>query len=143
MLKIFRKIRQQLAFDNKPLKYLRYSLGEIVLVVIGILIALQINNANEIRKTRVKELIYLDNIKTDLKLNITNLTEFIVSREATVHAVDTLLTYFDGRQLIDPNKFNFYNLSVLEWYPFVQHSNTFQELMHSGNFSIISNKEIV
>jgi hypothetical protein len=50
MINFFRKIRKQLADDNKPLKYMRYAVGEIVLVVIGILIALQINNWNEDRK---------------------------------------------------------------------------------------------
>ena len=55
MINFFRKIRKQLADDNKPLKYLRYASGEIVLVVIGILIALQINNWNEFKKDRVIE----------------------------------------------------------------------------------------
>ncbi len=53
MINFFRKIRKQLADDNKPLKYMRYAIGEIVLVVIGILIALSINNWNENQKARV------------------------------------------------------------------------------------------
>jgi hypothetical protein len=44
MISIFRKIRRKMAEENKPMKYLKYALGEIVLVVIGILVALQINN---------------------------------------------------------------------------------------------------
>ncbi|MBT8293981.1 MAG: hypothetical protein KJN70_11960 [Eudoraea sp.] len=51
MIGFFRKIRKKLADDNKPLKYMRYAVGEIVLVVVGILIALQINNWNEERTT--------------------------------------------------------------------------------------------
>jgi hypothetical protein len=50
MINFFRKIRKKLADDNKPLKYMRYAIGEILLVVIGILIALSINNWNENRK---------------------------------------------------------------------------------------------
>ena len=50
MIKFFRKIRQRLISENRAARYLLYALGEIVLVVIGILIALQINNANEHRK---------------------------------------------------------------------------------------------
>jgi hypothetical protein len=46
MINFFRKIRKQLAYDNKPLKYMRHAIGEIVLVVIGILIAHSINNYN-------------------------------------------------------------------------------------------------
>ena len=49
MLRIFRNIRQKLAAENNIAKYLRYAIGEIFLVVIGILIALQINNWNENR----------------------------------------------------------------------------------------------
>ena len=62
MINFFRKTRKKLADDNKPLKYLRYAVGEIVLVVIGILIALQINNWNEGRKDRVLEKKLLENL---------------------------------------------------------------------------------
>ncbi len=47
MIKFFRKIRQQMLSENKFGKYLLYAIGEIILVVIGILIALQINNSKE------------------------------------------------------------------------------------------------
>ena len=55
MIKFFRKIRQKLLSENKFSKYLIYAVGEIVLVVIGILIALQINNWNEIRQIKKVE----------------------------------------------------------------------------------------
>ena len=50
MMKLFRKIRKRLAAENKPIEYLKYAVGEIFLLVIGILIALQINTWNEQRK---------------------------------------------------------------------------------------------
>ena len=61
MIKFFRKIRQDLLSKGKTGKYLKYAIGEIILVVIGILIALQINNWNEDRKSdnKGKELIRL------------------------------------------------------------------------------------
>ena len=67
MIPFFRKIRKTLADDNKPLKYFRYAIGEIVLVVIGILIALQINNWNEERKANLREQSLYQNILTDLE----------------------------------------------------------------------------
>ena len=66
MINFFRKIRKQLAEDNKPLKYMRYAVGEIVLVVIGILIALSINNWNEERKMEVKIHTHIQSLKADL-----------------------------------------------------------------------------
>ena len=56
-----------MADDNRPLKYARYAIGEIILVVIGILIALQINNWNEQRKAKVKEAALLLNLTQDLR----------------------------------------------------------------------------
>ena len=61
MINFFRKIRKQLADDNKPLKYARYAIGEIVLVVIGILNALSINNWNEdLKQERLKQQLYTE-----------------------------------------------------------------------------------
>ena len=57
MIKFFRKIRQKLLTENKFSKYLLYAIGEIMLVVIGILIALQLNNLNEIDKVKDTEII--------------------------------------------------------------------------------------
>ena len=75
MIPFFRKIRKKMADDNKPLKYLRYAIGEIVLVVIGILIALQINNWNEGKKLVEKEQQALIEIVSDLDAVIFNLEE--------------------------------------------------------------------
>ena len=70
MLRFFRNIRQRLLTDNKVSKYLLYAVGEILLVVIGILIALQINNWNEWRKDREKEHKILESLSENLHRNI-------------------------------------------------------------------------
>ena len=146
MAKLFNNIRKKLVSDRpsatRTVNYLKYAIGEIVLVVIGILIALSINNWNEENKTKSKELIYLNSIKGDLILNITSLEDFIVAREQIVQSVDSLIEYFEGNRKLNKDHFNFHNLKVLEWSPFVQHSNTYKELMNSGNFAIISNNSI-
>jgi len=66
MIKFFRKIRQNLIKEGKTSKYFKYAIGEIILVVIGILIALQINNWNENRKIQQREVQILNEIKSDL-----------------------------------------------------------------------------
>ncbi len=65
-MKVFRNIRQKLAAENKVMAYLRYAIGEILLVVIGILIALQVNNWNEGRKQNIAETEFLEGVKKDL-----------------------------------------------------------------------------
>ena len=70
MIPIFRKIRKKMADDNKPAKYLRYAIGEIALVVIGILIALQINNWNENKKTHRNQQNNLQLIKVEMTNNL-------------------------------------------------------------------------
>ena len=66
MIKFFRKIRQNLLSEGKTEKYVKYAFGEILLVVIGILIALQINNWNENRKANGLAEKYISEIKADL-----------------------------------------------------------------------------
>ncbi|WP_432411181.1 DUF6090 family protein [Rasiella sp. SM2506] len=73
MIKFFRKIRYDLIGKNKTGKYLKYAIGEIILVVIGILVALQINNWNEHRKITHAEIEILHNLKTELKFNLEEL----------------------------------------------------------------------
>ena len=72
MLKFFRKIRQQLISENRTAKYLLYAAGEILLVMIGILLALQINNWNQNQQDRKVEEIILLNLRDALKSDLEN-----------------------------------------------------------------------
>jgi hypothetical protein len=142
MIRFFRNIRQKLAAENNVAKYLRYAIGEIVLVVIGILIALQVNNWNEQRKQRISELHYLRNLKNDLNLNITEIDKYIATRNSRTASAKIVLEYFDGKPLTDFDEFNRNAVNVYTWQEFFQIDNTFQELTNSGNLSIISNDSI-
>jgi hypothetical protein len=142
MIKIFRKIRQKLLMENKYRKYVFYAFGEIILVVIGILIALQINNNNDIRKQRMKELHYLENIVTDLRSNITEMDKYLQIRSNCIEAASRILEYFEGKPLSDLSAFNEDGMAIYTWQKFYQSNNTFQELINSGNLAIISNDSI-
>jgi hypothetical protein len=78
MIKFFRKIRQKLLVENRFNKYLLYAIGEIVLVVIGILIALQINNWNQANKDKAFELKMLNEISKALQSDVSYLREHLI-----------------------------------------------------------------
>jgi hypothetical protein len=83
MLSFFRKIRKNLMNEGKTSRYIKYALGEILLVVIGILIALQINNWNESNKARVYELKMLKEIQVTLKQDLAYMN-MILTRVQTI-----------------------------------------------------------
>ncbi|MGB5402855.1 MAG: DUF6090 family protein, partial [Robiginitalea sp.] len=82
MLRFFRSIRQRLLTDNKFSKYLLYALGEIALVMIGILLALQVNNWNEERKQNHLETVYLNRLHNELKKDISTFSNEIQRLES-------------------------------------------------------------
>ena len=82
-----------MADENKPMKYARYAIGEIVLVVIGILIALQINNWNEAQKELKKEQQILINLKEEFQQNIAELAFDHKINESCINAIVTLLNF--------------------------------------------------
>jgi len=119
-----------------------YAIGEIILVVIGILIALNINNNNESRKQRARELHYLKNIKTDLNLNIAHIDNYITTREKAINSANTIIEHYEGKPIEDLEEFNVHTVNIYTWQKFSQINNTFQELINSGNLALISNDSI-
>ena len=149
MIPFFRKIRNQpageagkMADDNKPAQYMRYAVGEIALVVIGILIALQINNWNDDRKDKKSERAYLLNIKNDLLRDVASLEDHIINRKEKVNAARNILKLMDSNNSFDLIKLNEdFNMMVLIGY-FKPNNVTIEELINSGNVNIISNDSI-
>ena len=90
-MKIFRKIRQKLLSESKFSRYLIYAIGEIILVVIGILIALAINNHNEENKNIEQEQVILKQLKTDYKSNLLQLENKIEMRRKLITESLTVL----------------------------------------------------
>jgi len=128
--------------ENKFSKYLLYALGEIALVVIGILVALYINNRNDMWNERVRELNYLGNIKTDLQLNIAEMDKYLDIRTNDIKSANQILDHFEGKPIDDYTAFNQLGVGIYNWQKFYMTNNTFQELVNSGNLAIISNHKI-
>jgi Family of unknown function (DUF6090) len=92
MLKFFRKIRYDLMEKNKTGRYLKYAIGEVVLVVIGILIAFQVNNWNENRKAEEKQNNLFHNLSIDFESRLIELKEFNVGKTESINAILALNT---------------------------------------------------
>ena len=97
MINFFRKIRKQLADDNKPLKEVEIAVGEILLVVVGILIALSINNWNEERKDRDKEQKVLETLSDNLERNSVILREGLIGVEKLNKSSKIVFAFFEGK----------------------------------------------
>ena len=90
MIKFFRHIRKTLLEQNKMGKYFKYAIGEIVLVVIGILIALQINNKNEAKNNKELFVKILKEVRKDLETDLSK-TEFLLERGKEMDSLTKLI----------------------------------------------------
>ncbi len=122
---------------------MRYAIGEIVLVVIGILIALSLNNWNENRKKAAKEIQYLVSFKNDLFANITELERVIQKSEFTSNKADSVLK-FRNNEIDDialPELIRFI-MGASGFTVYASHEGTIQDVIGSGNLDIIKNDSI-
>lgn len=101
MLKFFRKNRHRLLTDGKAGKYFKYALGEIFLVMIGILLALQVNDWNERRKGRILEQKILVQLKDEYEANLAQLEEKIYMRNRAIEGCHKLLSFVDNPAIFD------------------------------------------
>ncbi len=142
MLRFFRQIRQRLLTDNKFSKYLLYAIGEILLVVIGILIAFQVDSWNEDRKTSHTEIQYLKRLHSDLA----NDTAYYHRR---IKYADKVIADHKNALLISYNEISsarqFYTSFVnLDWSSEALsiRDNTYTEMNNAGQINIIKNDKL-
>jgi len=128
--------------ENKFSKYFLYAIGEIVLVVIGILIALQINNWNETHKSRQQELVIIENILQDLKNDKIGLNEIIERRISKAASAEIMASYYEGVEIKKLTDYYSHWTNVLYWEEHYPRNIAFKELVNSGNVSIIKNASI-
>jgi len=138
MIKFFRKIRYDLMEKNKTGKYLKYAIGEIILVVIGILIALQINNWNEIQKKEKLKVSYKISLINDLSLDILKLNELITKNYSELATLNNQKSRFLGE---DSPVDTLIKIARTEFDPelntrFQYNRNTFNTLIATGNIDL-------
>ena len=148
MAKFFRRIRQNMISNNKVIKYLLYAIGEIILVVIGILIALSINNSSELRKTREAEKVYLKEIRSDLIQDTLLLSQVIQDhkwRIAQLMSQDSTIDFIFEEIIGELPEVA--GVSELEYIFFTDRKfrpkiGTYNAMISEGKSNIISNREL-
>ena len=145
MIGFFRRIRKKLANANQFIKYSRYAIGEIVLVVIGILIALQINTWNEEKKERVQEQKYLIEIKQNLESDIIQMANIRKRYQHISVTIDTLLLFIQNAKpkTTNYNKLWEYIIAVTYVPSFQTQKNGYNNLISAGNINQIQNQELL
>ena len=144
MIKFFRRIRYDLMEKNKTGKYLKYAIGEIILVVIGILIALSINNWNTNRAQKQKEQILLSALHKEFKANKIQLDSVVFYGMSSLKSNAYLLTRLPIK---DVKKENLDSLSIHLWnhtniWTFNPSNGVTSSIMNSSSINIISNNEL-
>ena len=141
MAKLFNKIRKQLISEKpsfeRTTNYLKYAIGEIFLVVIGILIALQINNWNENRQLEKREIVLLKELKTNLKTNILNLENDIETQSKSIYHIDYILSL--PIKKIPYNNSIPISLQIANYAPDVVLSSSAFETLKSTGLELIKN----
>jgi len=145
MIKFFRKIRQQLLVENRFTKYLLYAIGEIVLVVIGILLALQFNTWRMENKDREIELVILKKMKVDLGNDIQDLKRLKKFNTTQNEICIRLLEYMidESKPLEDTLQFN-NDFQQIVFYSLPKSNNTsYQLAINTGYLNKISSDSLV
>lgn len=125
--------------ENNVSKYLLYAIGEILLVVIGILIALNINNRNENRKERAQETIILKQLQTDFNSNLDQLDQKIGFRMNFMNSAKQLFKYIDHPNLRNKDSIDYH---IAKTMPYATFDPIINDLASSGELSLIKNIEL-
>jgi len=142
MIQFFRKIRQKLLTENKFSKYLLYAIGEIILVVIGILIALQINNWNENLKSQKEQYFILNKLQSDINSDINLIQKAQGELEINISNFIWCLEVLGRKE--EASKEEFFNKfgAMIAIIGFNQNTTTFNNLVSSGKLELIDNKSL-
>lgn len=140
MLKFFRRIRRKLLNEGHLKRYFIYAAGEILLVMIGILLALQVSNWNQSRINTIKEKFILEEFKANLEENLVGFKENIEWENNRITGAETILNYFDKKKPWDDSlNIVLTNLRIQE--AIVISSSAYESLKSNG-FDLISDEEL-
>jgi len=140
MIKFFRKIRQRLLTENKFSKYLIYALGEILLVMIGILLAFQVNSWNDQRKRDLLEISILKELKENLMVDIVDIDENVINHRQTLKSSKVISSVIENDLPINDSLNNhFSNIIIVPM--FLPTKTAYENLKLTGT-RLIENKSL-
>lgn len=142
MIKFFRKIRQNLLSENKFSKYLIYAIGEIILVVIGILIALQINSWNQGVLDKEEAQILLKNLQADIKNDTLQLNKNIKATYLQVQNIDSIASILVNPKQENINRFIELQQNVHDFELFKSSQSSYDEAISSGKINLLKNDSL-
>lgn len=142
MLKFFRKIRQKLIKQNKVRNYAFYAIGEIILVVIGILIALQLNIQKEAAKERKVTEQLLMGVQADLKLEVERIEYLQAYYGNTTDGIQKLILNFQSKESNSNEELGQYFLNTLEFRKFSKFNTNYQTLYGSSLLQELADKQL-
>jgi hypothetical protein len=142
MTKFFRKIRQKMLTENKFSKYMIYAIGEIFLVVIGILLAIYINERLNENKTNKLRCVYLDELKFTFEYDIKDVEENIAAFEKWNPKLEELLSALENKNLKDLDSVIDKMNTASKYIYFNQRSKSKLEELKYSNTSLIKNRNL-
>ncbi|MBN3520966.1 hypothetical protein JYB62_13235 [Algoriphagus lutimaris] len=142
MISFFRKIRQKLFQQNRLTRYLAYALGEILLVVIGILIALQLNIQKELAEEKKETEQLLIGVQADLKLEAERIDFLIDFYGEITDGIQKVLLNYQGKEINTNKELGQYFLNTFEFRKFFKYNTSYQTLYGSGLLQGIEDKKL-
>lgn len=148
MIKFFRRIRKQLLTENPPIgragkfsKYLLYAIGEIVLVMIGILLALQVNNWNEQRKIRKTSDTYRAKLIQDMVSDTLQINTLMIRGIKMQQGIEAYFEYFDGGNVSLDYLLDSARSVPNNYFRYFPSNHTFRDMQESGNTFLLSEEQ--
>ncbi len=144
MISLFRKVRRMLVVEGSFKRYLLYAIGEVILIVIGVLIAVELNNANNFRVKRIHEQQIIVRISNELEAGIRRISLFQQRLQIKEGALESISPYLGGKEITDKKAFleSVIDASLFGWEQPPLEQTTFQEILGSGQLSLILDTEL-